>query len=67
MDGRTEFPRILQDIVSYWVRCPAYTLPQHYRSEQGKGTADLLMHLGDFFLALSRLRQAAFLFQASQI
>ena len=47
MDGWTEFlPCVLQDIVPYWVRCK-------YHLYQGKGTADLLMPLGDLFYTFS--------------
>ena len=54
MDGIS--PCVLQNIVPYWVHCPAYTQPWHYCLWQDKGTADLLMLLGNLFrLVLAHL------------
>ena len=51
-DGRTEFLPILQDFVPYRGRCPAtfevtIKKTKKERVEQGKGTGDHLMPLGD--------------------
>ena len=53
-DGRTEFLPILQDFVPYRGRCPAtieVTIEKTIKEtvEQGKGTGDHLMPLGDWF------------------
>ena len=55
MDGRTENLPILQDFVPYRGRCPASIKIAKERNQektvgQGKGTADHLMPLGDWFL-----------------
>ena len=50
MDGRTENLRILQDFVPYWGRCPATAQLQPKKCiKRGKGTADHMMPLGDWF------------------
>ena len=53
-DGRTEFLPVLQDFVPYRGRCPAtieVTIKKTIKEtvEQGKGTGDHLMPLGDWF------------------
>ena len=50
MDGRMENLPILQDFVPYRGRCPATAQlqPKNYIN-QGKGTADHMMPLGDWF------------------
>ena len=53
-DGRTEFLPILQDFVPYRGCCPAtieVTIKKTIKEtvEQGKGTGDHLMPLGDWF------------------
>ena len=40
---------ILQDFAPYWCRCPASPMKTKEKVEQGKGTADHLMHLGYLF------------------
>ena len=50
MDGRTENLPILQDFVPYRGRCPATAQLQPKNCvKQGKGTADHMMPLGDWF------------------
>ena len=47
---RTENLPILQDFVPYWGRCPASQRKIYANKEkQGKGIADHLMLLGDWF------------------
>ena len=53
MDGRTEFLPILQDFVPSRRRCPATLCDLKTAKKQGKGTADHMMPLGDWFLYLS--------------
>ena len=49
-DGRTEDLHILQDFFPYWGRCPATAqLQLKNYIKQGKGTADHMMPLGDWF------------------
>ena len=55
-NGRTEFLPILQDFVPYRGRCPAtikVTIRKTIKEtvEQGKGTGDHLMPLGDWFFS----------------
>ena len=50
MDGWTEFLPILQDFVPCWGRCPATLWDFTTLKKQGKGTADLMMPFGDWFL-----------------
>ena len=54
MDGWMENLPILQDFVPYRGRCPATAQlqPKNY-IKWGKGTADHMMPLGDWFLSLS--------------
>ena len=51
MDGQTENLPILQDFVPYQGRCPATAQlqPKNY-IKRGKGTADHMMPLGNWFL-----------------
>ena len=53
MDGRMENLPILQDFVPYRGRCPATAQlqPKNY-IKRGKGTADHVMPLGDWFFLL---------------
>ena len=53
MYERMENLPILQDFVPYWGRCPASQRKFWANKEQGKGTADHLMPLGDWFLFIS--------------
>ena len=53
MDVQTEFLRILQDFVPCWGRCPATLCDFVTSKKQGKGTADLMMPFGDWFLLVS--------------
>ena len=63
MNERTENLPILQHFVPYWGRCPATAQLQPKNCiKRGKGTADHMMPLGDWFipfiliLSLSLLR-----------
>ena len=49
-DRRTEFLPILQDLVPCRGRCRATLLDFRTSKKQGEGTADLMMHLGDWFI-----------------
>ena len=49
MDGCTEFLPILQDFVPSWDRCPATLCNFKTVKKQGKGTADHMMPLGNWF------------------
>ena len=49
-DGRTEFLPILQDFVPCRGRCPATFCNFVTSKKQGKGTADLMMPLGDWLI-----------------
>merc|ERR1711895_315254 len=53
-DGRTENLPILQDFVPYQGRCPATAQfkPKNY-IKRGKGTADHMMPLGNWFVIYS--------------
>ena len=53
MDGRMENLPILQDFVPYRGRCPATAQlqPKNY-IKRGKGTADHVMPLGDWFKSI---------------
>ena len=66
-NGRTEFLPILQDFVPYRGRCPAtieVTIKKTIKEtvEQGKGTGDHLMPLGDWFFILKTRFSRAFSF-----
>ena len=56
-DGRMENLPILQDFVPYWGRCPATAqLQTKNYIKRGKGTADHMMPLGDWFINFSLYR-----------
>ena len=50
-DGREEFLPILQDFVPCWGRCTSTLCNLTTSKKQGKGTADLMILIGDRFWA----------------